>query len=60
MSSRAFYTAEWLPAEDEVPSAQPSEVLAIEALDLGSTAWEDEGTHKWPLYIDRNSGTWQC
>lgn len=41
-SRQMFYTAEWRPEEDEVGNSQPSEVLAIEALDLGSTAWEDE------------------
>lgn len=38
--------------EEEVRQSQPSEVLALEALELGSTAWEDDGTLQWPIYVD--------
>ena len=35
---------EWIPSEDPQQSTLPSELLAMDALDLGVTAWEDEGT----------------
>lgn len=45
---------EWILSLDDNQSSIPSEVMAMEALELGTTAWQDEGTLKWDLAIDRN------
>ena len=45
---------EWILSLDDNQSSTPSEVMAMEALELGTTAWQDEGTLKWDLTIDRN------
>jgi len=45
---------EWtISLDDDVQSSAPSDVLAMEALDLGATAWEDAGTQQWDMSITR-------
>ena len=44
---------EWIISEDEDQSPAIPEVLAMEALELGATAWQDQGTQKWSMAVDR-------
>lgn len=45
---------EWTVSLDEDQQSQPSEVMALDALELGTTAWTDGGTLKWEMSVDRN------
>lgn len=47
-----FYSAEWRELRQQNADAPPSEVDMMAALDLGSTAWEDSATLKWPVYLE--------
>ena len=44
---------EWIFSEDEDQSHSIPEVMAMEALELGATAWQDQGTQKWSMAVDR-------
>ena len=45
---------EWtISLDDDVQSSLPSEFLAMEALDLGATAWEDARTKQWDMSVTR-------
>lgn len=46
-----FSPAQWIPSEDQTPAFRPSEKEAMEALDLGATAWKDKGTIQLPVLI---------
>ena len=43
---------EWIISEDEYQNHEVPEVLAMEALELGATAWQDQGTQKWSMAVD--------
>ena len=43
---------EWIISEDEDQKHEIPEVLAMEALELGATAEQDQGTHKWSMEVD--------
>ena len=47
---------EWsVSMDNEEQDSLPSEVLAMDALDTGATAWEDEATLKWEVNNDLHS-----
>ena len=46
-----FQASHWTPSEDQDQSTLPSEVAAMDALDLGATAWEDDGTLQWRVFL---------
>lgn len=51
VSQDTFCSLEWRAERGEEPITPPPEVLSIEALDLGSTAWEDGSSLRWPVVV---------
>ncbi|CAB1106551.1 unnamed protein product [Ectocarpus sp. CCAP 1310/34] len=45
---------EWIISLDENQTSAPSEAMVMEALELGVTVWQDEGTLKWDMTFDRD------
>eukprot|EP00752_Nemacystus_decipiens_P005076 g4607.t1 len=40
---------EWIVSSDPEQSSIPSEAMAMEALEFGATAWQDQRTQKWSM-----------
>lgn len=53
VTSRRFCAMDREQSPESTQDSQPSEILAMEAPGLGATAWEDEGTLQWPIYVDK-------
>ncbi|CAB1114741.1 unnamed protein product [Ectocarpus sp. CCAP 1310/34] len=47
-----FCAADWRESLEKDHGAPPAEIEMMAALDLGTTAWEDNATLQWPVFLE--------